>query len=51
MGCTSSREELIKEEQAIMIMEDQLEYFKNTSKIVDLCLRKYSLGGAISPQQ
>ncbi|CAG9310948.1 unnamed protein product [Blepharisma stoltei] len=51
MGCQSSREDLSKEERAIMLMEDQLEFFKNTCKIVDLNFRKYSSNGSINANQ
>ena len=51
MGCVSTRERLGREEQAIMLMENQLEYFKNNSAMVDGVIRKYSTDGMINQSQ
>ena len=51
MGCVSTRERLGKEEQAIMLMENQLEYFKNNSAFVDGIIRKYTTDGIVNQSQ
>lgn len=51
MGCVSTRERVSKEEQAIMLMENQLEYFKSNSMLVDGVIRKYSNDGKINKSQ
>ena len=42
MGCVSIRGHISPEEEAITLMESQLEYFKNTCIEVDHVIRKYS---------
>ena len=51
MGCVSIREKILKEEIAIILMEDQLEYFKNNCIAVDSIIRKYSTNGLINSMQ
>lgn len=51
MGCTCVRESIPKEEEAITLMESQLEYFKNSCIQVDHIIRKYSTTSIINPSQ
>ncbi|CAG9330999.1 unnamed protein product [Blepharisma stoltei] len=51
MGCASSREKLSVEEIAIIQMEEQLEFFKNTVRDVDMCFKKNSDLEHASPAQ
>ncbi|OMJ81886.1 hypothetical protein SteCoe_17587 [Stentor coeruleus] len=51
MGCVSARENLAKEEVAIILMENQLEFFKNNSVFVDGIIRKYSQNNEINESQ
>ena len=51
MGCISIREKLTNEEQAIMLMESQLEYFKNNCSTIDEIMKKYSNQGMIEKSQ
>lgn len=51
MGCASSRDEVSKEEKAIIEQEEQLLYNRNNCKAVDFYIRKYSLGVEINHEQ
>jgi len=51
MGCASTRQELSCEEQSILQQQDQLEFFKNSCKLIDFALRKYSYNGYINEHQ
>lgn len=51
MGCVSAREDLQKEEVAIILMENQLEFFKNNCVFVDGIIRKYSQNNEINESQ
>lgn len=51
MGCACVRESIPKEEEAITLMESQLEYFKNSCIQVDHIIRKYSNSSTINQSQ
>lgn len=51
MGCISDKEQVSSEEKSIILMEDQLEYFKNDCQSVDFIIRKYSSDHLINKAQ
>lgn len=51
MGCICVRESILPQEEAITLMESQLEYFKNSCIQVDYTMRKYSFSSIINPTQ
>jgi hypothetical protein len=51
MGCASIRGRISLEEEAITLMESQLEYFKNSCIEVDQVIRKYSSSSKVNLQQ
>ena len=51
MGCICVKESILPQEEAITLMESQLEYFKNSCIQVDYTMRKYSYLSVINPTQ
>lgn len=51
MGCIQPRDKLSIEESSIVSMESQLEYYKNSSALIDSVHRKYSSSASINLEQ
>lgn len=51
MGCLNAKERIIYEEAKILGLESLLEYYKNSSVLIDSIHRKYSTDGFINSQQ
>ena len=51
MGCIQPRDTLSIEESSIVSMESQLEYYKNSSALIDSVHRKYSTSASINLEQ